>query len=103
MRLPLCDVALLSTRRATRCRPFAQHIDFAELAALLDGLLARGDAGKGGRAPPPHLSDGARVGLEMHVQALGRADGVPAAGPHELPAIGLLEGAKRLATCYTRA
>ena len=30
----------------------AQHIDFAELAALVDGLLARGDGRKGGQSPP---------------------------------------------------
>jgi IS5 family transposase len=31
----------------------AQHIDFAELAALVDGLLARGDGRKGGRPAYP--------------------------------------------------
>lgn len=30
----------------------AQHIDFAELAALVDGLLEREDGRKGGRPAP---------------------------------------------------
>jgi len=34
-------------------RSIAQHIDFAELAALVDGLLARGDGRKGGRPAYP--------------------------------------------------
>lgn len=35
----------------------------------------------------PHRSDGARADLEAPVQPLGRADGIPVARPHELPAL----------------
>ena len=65
----------------------ARHIDFAELARLVDALTERGDGRKGGRARLPHRGDGAHPGLEAPVQLLARADGVPVAGPRELPAL----------------
>lgn len=65
----------------------ARHIDFAELARLVDALIERSDGRKGCRPAYPTEVMVRILVLKRLYLPLGRADGIPVAGLRELPAL----------------